>query len=49
MTTGSDKKYKIPRISGNTGPNEARKGRQTEVNKYVILESPNDTPCQKAS
>jgi hypothetical protein len=49
MTTGSDKKYQTLRISGNTGPNEARKGRKTEVSKYVIVESPNGIPCQKAS
>jgi hypothetical protein len=49
LTTGSDKTYQILRISGNTGPNEARKGRKTEISKYVIVESPNDIPCQKAS
>jgi hypothetical protein len=49
LTTGSDKTYQILRISGNTGRKEARKGRKTEVNKYVIVESPNDFPCQKAS
>jgi hypothetical protein len=49
LTTGSDKTYQILRISGNTGRKEARKGRKTEVSKYVIVESPNDIPCQNAS